>query len=71
MHNNQVFIVLRLNKIYVKMTKCHFEEEKLQYLGHVVGNKSIKVHPRKIETMTKRHKPLEIGKLRYFLGFCN
>ena len=53
------------------MTKCHFEEEKLQYLGHVVGNKSIKVHPRKIETITKRHKPLEIGKLRYFLGFCN
>lgn len=61
MHNNQVFIVLRLNKIYVKMTKCHFEEEKLQYLGHVVGNKSIKVHPRKIELLQRGTNLLKLG----------
>ena len=53
------------------MTKCHFVKDKLQYLDHVVSNKSIKVDPREIENITKRHRPLEIGQFWYFLGLCN
>lgn len=40
----------------------------MHYLGHVVGKEYIKVDPRIIETITKRHRPLENGLLRSFLG---
>jgi hypothetical protein len=39
-------------------------------LGHVVGKASIKVNPRKSETITNLHRPLEIGQLWSALGLC-
>ena len=68
-HN--VLQVLRENQFYAKMSKCHFGKEELHYLGHVVGKEGIKVDPRKIETVAKWHRPLEVGQLRSFLGLCN
>ena len=53
------------------MSKCHFRNDELHYLGHVVGKDGIKVDPRKIETVAKWHRSLEIGQLRSFLGLCN
>ena len=53
------------------MAKCYFEEEELHNLGHVVGKEGIKVDHRKIEIVTKWHRPLEIIQLWSFLGLCN
>ena len=53
------------------MSKCHFGKSELHYLGHVVGKEGIKVDPKKIETVAKWHRPLEVGQLRSFLGLCN
>ena len=53
------------------MSKYHFGKDELYYLGHVVGKEGSKVDPRKIETMAKWHRPLEVGHLRSFLGLCN
>jgi hypothetical protein len=36
-----------------------------------VGKEGIKVDPKKIETVAKWHRPLEVGQLRSFLGLCN
>ena len=67
----QVLQILRKNQFYAKMSKCHFGKSELHYLGHVVGKEGIKVDPKKIETVAKWHRPLEVGQLRSFLGFCN
>jgi hypothetical protein len=36
-----------------------------------VGKEGIKVDPKKIETVAKWRRPLEVGQLRLFLGLCN
>ena len=67
----QVLQILWENQFYAKMFKCHFGTDELHYLGHVVGKEGIKVDPRKIKTVVKWHRPLEVGQLRSFLGLCN
>lgn len=70
-HLRKVFDILRKNKLYAKLTKCHFAKEELEYLGHVVGKDGIKVDPRKIETVAKWARPKDVSQLRSFLGLCN
>jgi hypothetical protein len=70
-HLAHVLQILRENQFYTKMSKYHFGKSELYYLGHVVGKEGIKVDPKKIETMAKWHRPLEVGQLRSFLGLCN
>jgi hypothetical protein len=53
------------------MSKCHFGKIELHYFEHVVGKEGIKVDPKKIETVAKWHRPLEVGQLRSLLGLCN
>ena len=48
-----------------------FRERWLHYVNPVVDKHGIKVNPKKLETITKWHRPLEIEQLRSFLGFCN
>ena len=45
-HLCKVFEILRENKLFAKLTKCHFAKSELEYLGHVVGKDGIKVDPR-------------------------
>jgi len=70
-HLRKVLDILRKNKLYAKLTKCHFAKEELEYLGHVVGKDGIKVDPRKIETVAKWARPKDVSQLRSFLGLCN
>ena len=42
-HLRKAFNILRENKLYAKLTKCHFAKSELEYLGHVVGKDGIKV----------------------------
>jgi hypothetical protein len=52
-HLRIVFDVLRKNKLYAKLAKCHFAKNELEYLGHLVGKDGIQVDSRKIETIAK------------------
>ena len=70
-HLRKVFDILRKNKIYAKLTKCHFAKEELEYLGHVVGKDGIKVDPRKIETVAKWARPKDVSQLHSFLSLYN
>ena len=66
-----VLQVLRENKFYAKMSKCHFFKEELEYLGHVVGKDGIRVDPKKVEAVTRWPVPQDVGQLCSFLGFNN
>lgn len=68
-HSKYVRQVLRENYFYAKVAKCHLEKDKLHYVNHVVGRHGIKVDPKKIETITKWHRPLEIEQLQSW-GFA-
>ena len=66
-----VLQILWENQFYAKMSKCHCRKDELHYLRYVVGKEGIKVDPTKIEIVAKWHRPLEVGRLRSFLGLCN
>ena len=42
-HIRKVFEKLRLAKLSIKLSKCHFFSKEIQYLGHILSSKGI--HP--------------------------
>lgn len=50
-HLQQVFNVLREQKLYANLKKCHFLTNNLVFLGYVVSGEGIKVDPSKIEAI--------------------
>eukprot|EP00253_Pinus_taeda_P026929 PITA_26929 len=50
-HLQHVDLLLQLrrkHKLFVKMSKCSFGMEEVEYLGHIVGREGVKVDPKKI-----------------------
>jgi hypothetical protein len=66
----QVLSVLEENQFYDKMSKCTFGKEEVEYLGHIISKKGVKVGPKKIRAITEWPKPKNISKLRGFLGLA-
>ena len=52
---------------FAKMSKCTFGKEEVDYLGHIIS-KGVKVVPNKIKAITEWPQPVNISKLRGFLG---
>lgn len=50
-HVNLVFEILRAQKLFIKMKKCEFGKEELEYLGHIISKDGVKVDQSKIKTM--------------------
>ena len=50
-HLYQVFQILRKQKLYVNLKKCHFLTDSLVFLGYVVSAEGIKMDPTKIEAI--------------------
>jgi hypothetical protein len=69
-HLGQVLSLLEENQFYAKMSKCTFGKEEVEYLGHIISKKGVKVDPKKIRAITKWPKPKNISKLRGFLGLA-
>ena len=47
-HVDLLLQLLRKHKLFVKMSKCEFGMEEVEYLGHIVGRAGVKVDPKKI-----------------------
>ena len=60
-HLHKIFDILHENKLYAKLTKCHFAKSELEYLGHVGGKDGIKVDLRKIDTVIRWARPNDIS----------
>ena len=43
----EVLQILRDNKLYLKHTKCEFEQLKTEYLGLVISQNEVKIDPAK------------------------
>ena len=55
----------------LKLSKCEFFKDRLEYLGHIVSKDGIETNPKKIMAIVKWPRSKNITQVRSFLGFCN
>ncbi|GKB60098.1 putative mitochondrial protein [Tanacetum coccineum] len=67
-HLELVLQVLRQHTIYAKQSKCVFEAENVEYLGHVITREGVTTDKSKIEAMQQWPTPTNLKQLRGFLG---
>ncbi|RLN32946.1 hypothetical protein C2845_PM03G30130 [Panicum miliaceum] len=67
-HLKLVFQVLQQHKLFVKLKKCTFAQQKLSYLGHIVSDQGVATDPAKTEVMLRWPVPSSFTELRGFLG---
>ena len=57
--------------LFLKLEKCQFHQEQVEYLGMIVENGTICMDPVKIQGIMQWPVPTNLKELRSFLGFCN
>ena len=62
---------LYANRVFLRIAKCKFMKEKIQYLGWVVENGKLSASPEKLEVIRKWPRPDSKSEVRSFIGFCN
>ena len=67
-HVKQTLDVLKIEKLYVKLSKCEFGKTSLNYLGHIVGGGELKIDPSKVAVIVNWLKPKSATEVRSFLG---
>lgn len=70
-HLRIVLDTLRKEKLYGKLSKCHFMTQEVEYLGHIITPAGIKVDKRKIEAVAKWPIPTTVRDVQSFIGLCN
>jgi hypothetical protein len=68
LHLKEVFTVLRENKFHVKLSKCEFAKQELEYLGHIISTEGVVTDPKKTKVMLDWPVPTNVTELRGFLG---
>ncbi|XP_017441071.1 uncharacterized mitochondrial protein AtMg00860-like [Vigna angularis] len=66
-HLRIVLGVLREKKFYVKLSKCEFLMEEVQFLGHVISAGNISVDPAKVQAMLHWERPRSVTEVRNFV----
>lgn len=72
-HEERLMKVLdRLEEAGLKVSidKCHFCQNRVKYVGHLVSKDGIATDPDKIEAVISWPQPSDLKSLRSFLGFC-
>ena len=70
-HVEKVLQVLRENKFYGRLHKCHFNQCSIKYLGHIVSANGVAVNPEKIKAIQTWPTPRNLKEVRQFLGLAN
>ena len=67
-HLNTAFEVLRDNKFFLKLSKCSFATQQVEYLGHIMSPRGVEPMAAKIEAVHQWPTPNSVRALRGFLG---
>ncbi|KAJ0629961.1 putative nucleotidyltransferase, Ribonuclease H [Helianthus annuus] len=70
-HLRQVFQVLRENELYVKLEKCSFAQEEVEFLGHKIKEGRLMMDDAKVKAIQAWEPPTKVPELRSFLGLVN
>ena len=65
---DNVFKILRDNKLKMNIEKCNFCKYKVEALGHVITNRGLLPVEKKVEAINSMDLPTNITELRSFLG---
>ncbi|KIK18686.1 hypothetical protein PISMIDRAFT_14183 [Pisolithus microcarpus 441] len=63
--------VCQQEQLRLKISKCIFEAEEVEFLGYVIGEGWIKTHAVKMDAIQEWKEPENLMQLRLFLGFTN
>jgi hypothetical protein len=66
-----VFQVLREHKLYTKLSKCIFYQNKIHYLGHIISTEGIKVDHETIEAIRGWSVSRNFIEVRSFMGISS
>ncbi|XP_071927614.1 uncharacterized protein [Coffea arabica] len=67
-HLRLVFELLRRHELQVKMSKCAFAQQQIDYLGHIINAEGVQADPQKTVAIKNWPIPQTIKELRGFLG---
>lgn len=67
-HLEKVFTILQENQLYVKLSKCSFAQQELEYLDHVISGAGVQTDPAKIAAVKDWPVPTNVKQVRGFLG---
>jgi hypothetical protein len=67
----QVFARLSKYNVRLKAEKCHFFQDKLKYMGHMISAQGISPVEGKLDAIRKAECPRNVTQLRSFLGLVN
>jgi hypothetical protein len=70
-HIKLVLAKLEEYKLTVAWHKCHFFQDELLFLGHIVSKDGVKADPAKVKAVEDYPQPQDQHQLRSFLGMCN
>ena len=69
-HVREVLERLRKHKLYGKLSKCHFLEKEVGFLGHRLGADGLAVAPEKVTAVREWPLPRNAHEVRSFLGLA-
>ncbi len=70
-HLRKVFQRLKENKLYAKLEKCEFGVTKVDFLGHRITQKGLKMDDHKVKAIVDWEPPKSVPALRSFLGLAS
>jgi Reverse transcriptase (RNA-dependent DNA polymerase)/RNase H-like domain found in reverse transcriptase/Integrase zinc binding domain/Chromo (CHRromatin Organisation MOdifier) domain/Integrase core domain len=70
-HVRLVLERLRLYNLYIKLSKCDFSVEKVEFLGFIVSVAGVSMDPRRIQAIMEWPVPTSYRDIQVFLGFVN
>ncbi|TIA84742.1 hypothetical protein E3P99_04121 [Wallemia hederae] len=70
-HLKLVFDKLKANQLYVKLKKCEFMQQEVEYLGHIVGNNKITPDTSKTKAIQEWEQPKNNVDVMSFMGLAN
>ena len=62
---------LQEQSLKLKLKKCHFFQQEVRYLGHVISAMGVATDPDKIKVVAEWKRPTTTAELRSFLGFAS
>ena len=71
MHLKSVFLHIRDSGIKLKISKCKFAQNRVKYLGHIVGGNTHSPDPGKIEAITQLLFPDTKKQMKSFIGLIS
>lgn len=73
-HRDHVSIVLsrlRKHNLFAKLSKCSFEQDHVEFLGHSVSSYGISPLPEKVSSVIDWPVPTNVKQVQQFVGFTN